>query len=259
MSNFKFYRFSLMRERTIIFVAAFFTAITISPAISRSPADSAAQRLVEQGKIFLAENKLKEAEQSFKQALKKDRHLAAAMAGLGQVHLAREEWGDANDWFEKVLAQEPDNLDAMYHRGICFRETGKFKVLLLRKFDWDNSAKYFKRVLAKDSLFYDTLYQYALLLRYRDKFTEAISLGHHQVRLKPELVGAQRGLFRLYHYFLDNRSEEEVVAWLRENDSAHARYFIGEAYRRAGKLAAADSVLWQWLASKPSASIIPAY
>ncbi|MDZ7344579.1 MAG: GWxTD domain-containing protein, partial [candidate division KSB1 bacterium] len=233
----------------------------LHPALLRSavPEDSTAYRLVALGKALLAENKLQEAEQSFRGALKKDAKLTAAMAGLGQVYLAKEDWGEANDWYEKVLKHEPENLDAMYHRGICFRETGKFKALLLRKLDWDNSAKYFERVLAKDSLFDDTLYQYAQLFRYREDYTAAIMMGHHQVRLKPELVEPQRGLFRLYQYFLDNRKTDEVMRWLQQNGSEHARYFIGEAYRRAGKLAAADSVLRTWLVARPRISAVPAY
>jgi tetratricopeptide (TPR) repeat protein len=243
----------------LVFIVAAITALTRPPAFGFAPADSTAWRLVAQGKTLLAENKLKEAEQSFRKALRIDPKLTAAMAGLGQVYLAKEEWGEANDWYEKVLEHEPENLEAMYHRGICFRETGKFKALLLRKLDWDNSAKYFERVLAKDSLFDDTLYQYAQLLRYRENYTDAILMGHHQVRLKPALVESQRGLFRLYQYFLDNRKTDEVLDWLKQHDSSHARYFRGEAQRRAGKLAIADSLLRAWLISKQTISPIPAY
>lgn len=221
------------------------------------PADSSAWRLVAQGKAFLAVNKLKEAEQSFRKALLINRDLTAAMAGLGQVYIAKQDWGEANDWYEKVLKRDPENLDALYHRGICFRETGVPKALLLRKLDWDNSAKHFERVLARDSLFYDTLFQYAQLLRYREHYTDAILMGHHQVRLKPELVAGQRGLFRLYQHFLDNTSAAEALAWLRQHDSEHARYFIGEAYRRSGKLTAADSVFRRLLAAPPALSLVP--
>ncbi|MGH7601523.1 MAG: GWxTD domain-containing protein, partial [bacterium] len=192
-------------------------------------------------------------------ALQKDANLTAAMSGLGEVSLAKQDWGDANDWYEKILDHEPQNLDAMYHRALCYRETGKSKAFVLRDLDWNNSKKHFERVLAQDSLYRDTIFQYALLRRYDEKYEEAILLGHHQVRLRPELVAAQRGLFRLYQYLLDNRKEKEVVKWLQAYGSEHARYFIGEAYRRNGKLDSAAAQLREWLAAAPAISTTPAH
>jgi len=224
---------------------------------SAGPADSAAWRLVQQGKTQLAANKLKEAEQSFRKALQKDRDLTAAMAGLGEVFLAKKDWGEANDWYDKILDREPENLAAMYYRGICYRECGVPKAMILRKLDWDNAAKHFKKVLARDSSFHDTLFQYAKLRRYQEHYAEAIELGHRQVRLRSEQVESQRGLFRLYQHFLDNKGASEVMKRLRENDSEHARYFIGEVYRRENKLAVADSIFQQLLAAAPTVSLIP--
>jgi tetratricopeptide (TPR) repeat protein len=248
-----------MRIAKFVFVFAALMCFSISAANSNASADSTAWHLVAQGKAFLAENKLKEAEQSFKKALKKDRELTAAMTGLGEVCVAKNDWGEANDWYEKVLDREPENLDALYHRAICYRECGVPKALIMRKFDWDNAAKYFKRVLAHDSSFYDTLYQYAQLLRYKKDYTDAIAMGHDQIRLKPEDVGAQRGLFRLYHYYLDNAGASEILAWLQQSNSEQARYFIGETYRHDDKLPKADSVFRQLLAGAPNVSLAPIY
>jgi Tfp pilus assembly protein PilF len=245
--------------RTFFFVAAVAINLPLLSASAGGSADSTAWRLVAQGKALLAENKLKEAEQSFRKALQKDRQLIAAIAGLGAVYFAKKNWGEANDWYEKVLDRDPDNLDALYHRGVCYRETGVNKVLMFRKLDWDNSAKNFERVLAADSSFYDTLFQFAQLLRYRDDYTDAILMGHRQVRLRPDLIETQRGLFRLYQYFLDNKNFADAIDWLREHDSEQARYSVGEAYRRANKLAAADSVFSRLLAASPGVSLMPIY
>lgn len=246
---------------TIRFMLAMTLAATVSASLAQtpSPADTTGLRLVEEGKNWLAQNELKKAEEAFRAALKKDAKLTAAMAGFGEVETIKQNWGDANDWYEKILEHEPKNWDAMYHRAICYRETGKFKAFLLRDLDWNNSKKYFERVLAQDSLYRDTIFQYALLRRYEEKYEEAILLGHHQVRLKPELVAAQRGLFRLYQYLLDNRKESDAVKWLQTRDSEHARYFVGEAYRRAEKLDSADAVFRTWLGAAPAISAAPAY
>ena len=222
-----------------------------------APADSATWRLVQQGKVQLNNKNFKAAEQSFRKALQKDREFIPAMNGLGQVFLAKKDWGEANDWYDKILDREPENLEAMYYRGICYRECGVPKAMVLRKLDWDNAAKHFKKVLARDSSFYDTLFQFAKLRRYQGQYTEAIDLGHRQVRLRPEQVESQRGLFRLYQHFLDNKSSSEVLEWLRANDSEAARFFIGEVYRRDNKLEAADSIFQQQLATGPTVSLIP--
>jgi len=236
-------------------------AATVSALLAQTPApaDTTAMRLVEEGKIRLAQNEFKKAEEAFRAALKRDKNLTAAMAGLGELEMAKQNWGDANDWYEKILEHEPQNLEALYHRGICYRETGKFKALLLRDLDWKNSKNYFERVLAQDSLYRDAIFQYALLRRYDEKYEEAILLGHHQVRLKPDLIATQRGLFRLYQYLLDNRDEKEAVQWLQARDTEHARYFIGETYRRNEKLDSAEVLLREWLASAPTISTAPAY
>jgi tetratricopeptide (TPR) repeat protein len=248
-----------MKTKSFIVAIIVITAASMALAQTHSPADTAALRLVAEGKIGLSQNEFKKAEEAFRAALKREENLIAAMAGLGEVEMAKQNWGDANDWYEKILEHEPKNLDAMYHRAICYREAGKFKALFLRDLDWNNSKKYFERVLAQDSLYRDTLYQYALLQRYDEKYEEAILLGHQQIRLKPEIAEAQRGLFRLYQYLLDNRSEKKCIAWLQAHDSEHARYFIGEAHRRAGETAAADSALQKWLDAGPAISPAPAY
>ena len=225
-------------------------------AAQLAPADSSLWRLVQQGKAQLHNKNFKAAEQSFRKALQKDRQFTAAMTGLGQLFLAKKDWGEANDWYDKILDREPENLEAMYYRGICYRECGVPKAMILRKLDWDNAAKHFKKVLARDSSFYDTLFQFAKLRRYQEHYTEAIALGHRKVRLRPDLVESQRGLFRLYQHFLDNKGSSEVLAWLRENDSEIARFFSGEVYRRNNKPAIADSIFQQLLAA-PTVSLIP--
>lgn len=229
----------------------------VSLAGATVPADSTLWRLVQQGKTQLAANKLKEAEQSFRKALQKDREFTAAMVGLGQLYITKKNWGEANDWYDKILDREPENLEAMYYRGICYRECGVVKAMILRKLDWDNAAKHFRKVLARDSSFYDTLFQFAKLRRYQGQYTEAIELGHRQVRLRPEQVESQRGLFRLYQHFLDNKSSSEVLEWLRANDSEIARFFIGEVYRRDNKQELAATTFQQQLAAAPTVSLIP--
>jgi Tfp pilus assembly protein PilF len=79
-------------HKTIKFVFAITACAMpgISLAQSLSPADTTAMRLVEQGKVRLAQNEFKEAEEAFRAALKRDENLTAAMAGLGEVEMAKQ-------------------------------------------------------------------------------------------------------------------------------------------------------------------------
>ncbi len=186
---------------------------------------------------------LKQAKRLYEKALKADKSSLAARAGLGRIAVDREDWGEANDQFGAILDRAPEDLEAHYYRGICYRESGKFKALLLRKLDWNKSEKHFKEVLARDSLFQDVLYQYAILCRYRERYTEAIRAAHAQLRLRPELLEPQVKIFRLYRYYLAHTGIDTVLGWLADQPWEHARYFQAEALRRTGDLAAADSLL----------------
>ncbi len=185
----------------------------------------------------------KSARRQYEKILKKDRQSVEALRGLGLIAFQQQKWGDCKDAFKKILKIDPGNLEAQYYLGQSYRETGKFKAMLMRKRDWDKSARYCEAVLASDSLFRDVLHQYALLKRYRGKYEDAIRLTHAQMRLRPELKEPAVGIFRLYRYYITHRNLEEAVQWLKQQPWDYARFFIGEKLRREGKLAEARQTL----------------
>lgn len=229
------------------------------------PSTSATQNLIAVDSLFnradslLAQSKFDEARKTYQAVLKIDKNLIRAYAGLGKIAVAEQKWGDAGDEFQRVLDKDPENFEAHYYRGICTRETGKFKVLLLRKLDWDKSKKHFQWVLDRDSLFNDVVYQLALLKRYQENYQEAIRLGHIQIRLQPELVEPQVKLFRFYRYFISHTEKEEAIDWLKQQARDHARWAIAEKYRREGLLNQADSVLLDLLNRPTTMSRQPVY
>ncbi len=172
----------------------------------------------------------------YKKVLKKNRTSLPALTGLGRIAIAGKDWEEAKDYFKKVLEIDHEQGNAQYYLGICYRETGKFKGLLLRKRDWDKSQKYFREVIGKDSLFRDVLYQYAILFRYRAKYRQAIQLTHRQIALHPGLTDPQVKLFRFYRYFIANTNLDAAVQWLSEQPWDQAHYFSGEKLRREGQL-----------------------
>jgi len=221
-------------------------------SVALQPLFAQGAQMVARADSLRARGELQAAEQLYRKVLKADKSSLAARAGLGKIAVAKEDWGEANDRFAEILDLIPDDLEAHYYRGICYRESGKFKALLLRKLDWNKSEKHFKEVLARDSSFQDVLYQYALLCRYRERYTEAIQAAQAQLRLRPDLSEPQVRIFRIYRYFICHTSLDSALAWLAEQPWEHARYAQGEALRHAGHLAAADSLL-QGLLHQPLA------
>ncbi|MBD3291197.1 GWxTD domain-containing protein, partial [candidate division KSB1 bacterium] len=217
--------------------------------------ENTAADYVAAGDSLLQIGNLDEAKDKFKDALGKDKKNINARFGLGRIKIEEEEWADANDEFEKVLDIDPQNKLAHYYRGICYRENGKFKVLLQRKWEWNRSKKHFFAVMEQDSAFRDVLLQYAILLQYRHKFDKAIHTAHRQIRLRPDLVEPQIRIFRIYQYFIfqdvdrdlinleNTLSSSEIIDWLEKQTYDHARFMIAEKYRSMDEYTQAVTVL----------------
>jgi GWxTD domain-containing protein len=200
---------------------------------------------------------LKDAKKAYKKALKVDKKSIRAFRGLGQVALKKEDWGDVKKWFKKVLKVLKDDLEAKYYLGIAYRESGKFKSLILKGKDFSSSRKYFDSVIQTDSTFQDILYQRAFLEQLKENWLEAIKWGHRQVNLKPELTNAQIGLFKFYRLFLSDKSDQEVLEWLSSQNGDWPAYFLAEQHRRKGRFAVADSIFQSLLKQDLTISKVP--
>lgn len=164
-----------------------------------------------------------------------------SLVSLGLKALWRKKWGNAAGWFEKILKLDPDHLQALYGMGICKRESGANKSLLLRHLDWQNSEKQLKRVMTLDSTFQDVFYQLALLERYRSHYFQSIELAHRQLSIN-RAWSVQTGIFRLYDSMLVNESYKEAESWLISRSTMYDSYALGELYRRHDLLERADSI-----------------
>ncbi len=213
-----------------------------SPPARASGNDVEVDSLVAKGKRLFAQYRLEEAYKTFERAHRLDRRAREVLLGLGKIEVARGKWGKADNRFADVLKLDKNDLEANYYRGICYRENGKYKVLLLRKWDFDNAEERFNAVLARDSLFLDTMYQLAVLERYRGHYEKAIAAGHTALRLRPELSSSLTGLFRLYRFYIDNTGHDEAVKWLQARSSPYALYALGETYRLQRDFVNADSI-----------------
>lgn len=215
-----------------------------------SQTDEKLERILSKAENYYELNNLDSAKIFFKQAIKINDDSYRAQLGLGKVYVKLEKWGDAKDHFQKVLEIQPDNLEALYYLGICYRETGKFKALILRRLDWNKADKYFRQCFAGDSMFEDVFYQYALLKRYDEKYTQAIQMGQLQIELKPDLTEPQVQVFKFYRYCISHENEAQIIDWLAQQSWDQARWAIGERFRRSGQWERADSC-FQILSMQP--------
>lgn len=234
-----------MKARFVLAAACLcgFGACAAAAGPARMPQPNAqVDSLVARGKRLLAQYRLDEAYKAFEKAHRLDKRSREALLGLGKIEVERGKWGKADNRFEDVLKRDKQDLEANYYRGICHRENGKFKALLLRKWEYDNAEKKFNFVLARDSLFLDTVYQLAVLERYRGHYEKAIQLGEAALRLRPEVSSIAVGLLRLYRYYIDHTGAGEALQWLRAQASPYARYALGEKHRLQREFAKADEI-----------------
>ncbi|MCI0495773.1 GWxTD domain-containing protein, partial [candidate division KSB1 bacterium] len=221
--------------------------------------ETSVTRLLTEADSLRTANKLEDAKAIYQSVLKLEKTNIHAFAGIGKIAIAQKAWSEAGAAFQKVLDSDSENREANYYKGISYRETGKFKALLLRKLDWNKSEQHFDKVIERDSLYQDVIFQLAILERYRENYIEAIQLGQRQIQLRPELLEPEVKLFRLYRFYITHTRKNPALDWLQKQNWDHAIYAIGEKLRRENELIKADSVL-QHLANKPSpTSRQPAY
>lgn len=191
--------------------------------------------------------RFKAAKKAYEEALKRDKDFIPAYKGLGQLALELRDWGDLNGSYGEILKRDPDNFEAHYYAGIGHRESGKLKALFLRRSDFNKARDHFQWIVQRDSAYQDVLFQWAVLKRFEEKYTEAIVMGHEQLRLTPHQAKANTGLFSLYQTFLRHKGDRDVISWLNQQPWPHARYFVGEVFRRKGEYESAmpifDSLL----------------
>jgi tetratricopeptide (TPR) repeat protein len=204
--------------------------------------------LLEHGSSELKMGNTEEARRLFQSVLEMDEASIPALIGLANVELEERNWGDASGYANEVLDLEPNSVEGHYLAAIAYRESGTQRALIFRVFQWNTSEDHFDWILANDSLFKDVLYQYALFRRYKEEYDRAFELGEEQVRLKPDCLQGQLGLFKLYRFFVATADRNSALTWLRSHPSTLARYCEGELYRREKRLREASTVFRELMA-----------
>jgi hypothetical protein len=188
------------------------------------------------------------AQEAFEAALKADKNCRAAMAGMAAADEMRYRWGNAADWYDRIIDRYPEDLDGHYGLAVCKRELGRHVVLLQRYLEWRSAEKHFRKVMQTDSTFRDVVYQIALLEMDRGHYADAILLAHRQIAIHPGDVPGGAGIFRVYdialnHWLTDGALADSAKTWLRSRPTPYDRFFLAELDRRTGRLNEADSLL----------------
>lgn len=197
--------------------------------------------IIEDAKILMDLGKYPEAKEYYLKALKIYPGVFQAFLGLGEIAFASRNWGEVKKWYNQAVEIQPLNLEAHYCLGVAYRETGKTKNKLVKTIQFGKSAKHFDAVVAVDSCYRDVLYQRGLLERWKKNWQRALRWAQRQVSLKPQLLSAQVGLYKLFNLHLFHKGEKETLTYLKEQSGDWAGFFMGEVHRRQERFAKADT------------------
>ncbi len=236
-----------------LFLLLFIVALTL---VAQQQTDYAS--LIHQGLQLQKQHKYDEAKKLFRQAVKLNKEKKRAYFALARLNMEQHKWPLSKPWLDKVLDKSPENKEARYLMAICYREDALNRDQITRRILQHNARKHFETVVSQDSSYKNVLYEYSLLYRNEYEFEQAIDLCLAQLRRKPFLQEARYLIFRLYDSFLYHGGESALnvfkntddyqINWLKKRRSDYDRYFLGEKYRRIGKLASADSIFTALLA-----------
>jgi membrane protein YdbS with pleckstrin-like domain len=99
-------------------------ASTDQAASTQSPAQISPALAILEGNKRLAAEDFKGAEAAFTLAVNSSQN-AAALYGLGIVAFSRRDWSKAAEFFEKVVAADPNHANAMCYRAAVAQEVGE--------------------------------------------------------------------------------------------------------------------------------------
>jgi hypothetical protein len=230
----------------LLFVLAF----AIQPLFAQTSSDAQLQealRLLNIGRSEEALRMLKSINKETPGDITVIRHIA-------EIEFKAEDWSNAKDWCLKILDADAGDADAVYHLGIIYRETGKYKALILRDRDWNRSEKYFASLVDSVAAFPDVYYQFAMLEHYRKEYDRAVEMAEKQVALSPSPRNFV-AYFRFAESFLYNEGSASLHRWAADQHSDAVDFFVAESNRLDKKYSAADSIYARL--SADSASALP--
>jgi len=135
-------------------------------------------------------------------------------------------FAQAIEEYEKAIATDPSNLEALNNLGVLLKETGRL----------DQAADAFQRALALDPKYEKALNNLGVVRYLKGQYEEAIGLFRRAIIINPENVESYTNLGIIY--LLAERLDEARVAFERalQLDPKHAEthYNLALLYERRG-------------------------
>lgn len=209
----------------------------------------------------------KEVKEVFKSALELQPNFPDAAVQLAKIHIARQEYNDAEVLLSDILYNNKTNAQAYFYRGISKKEQGDtltavdaFTQALIHKDDYyeaciqlgdlyafkgnDLALQYFDKALSIDAMSYEALYSKGLFLQKKQQYKDALFHYESTVDINP---GHRLAFYNMayIHLLFENYGKsmeyiEQVLTLDPENDNAY--YMKGLCLEMQGDKAGANVV-----------------
>ena len=180
------------------------------------------------GVVQKALGKLKDAEASYRHALKKNPAMLTAQANLGNVLRELGQLDEAISCFRRVLKIKPDIPEAHNNLGTALKDLGQL----------EEAQDSYRRAISLKPDFADAHYNLGNTLKMQGKLGEAAMCYHKAVELRPDLVDAH---FSLGCVLRDSGQPEAAAACYSrvtelKPDYADAYFNLGNMLFDSGQL-----------------------
>jgi tetratricopeptide (TPR) repeat protein len=147
---------------------------------------------------------------------------------LGNVHLARSEWREAQAEYAKCLASNPANPIPAFNYGLALRKSG----------DFEGAIDYYNRALDLDPKFPEPMLELAILYLQAARSDEALTLLE-RISGVDAIVQSLIGAAHLQKGNLDEAQKHLESALKKDRSLTDARLNLSQVFMRKGDLARA--------------------
>lgn len=213
-----------------------------SPSGAR-PVAPPAQKLVEEGELFLDQGLTNAALEAFNKALEQNPRLVRAHMGIGAAYRAREEYERAEQAYQTALKIEPNSFDARYYLGLCYQFLNRL----------DDAIRTYLQALTINPNSFEANRDLASAYLQKNLPGSALPYARNATRLRPEDQSAWANLAATYS--LLERYEDAVDAYREaiELGDMHDAIVLGlaDAHIRLGNFERAINTLEALLRQNP--------
>jgi tetratricopeptide (TPR) repeat protein len=200
-------------------------------AATASPS-SEALRLNTLGVAYMNQQKGAEAQKYFERALATDPNFPAARLNLGVALLAQQKLDQARAALEEAAAKLPDDPFAWYNLGLVYKDLSEHEKAI-------EAFKHVEKIAPQEP---DAFYFEGFLQAQLQRYDQAISAFQKALQLAPYHASAQFGLARAYQRKGDADSAREAMKRFQKITTEHLGTPFGAGYGDQGKYSLAEFI-----------------